>query len=152
MEHKARLYEGHTEKVVFTGIEGRSRQYELWPKRASDRREMKWLAVGILFIVLIVASTAVWARPATISKGLFCESVEALTEAVEGVTATNATFTEVEGCGMFVANGRVPVDITILAEYETDFATFTVIRVEIPGLGTKYGYGSFTPKAPRSDA
>ena len=150
MEDSVRKYEGHTERVVFTGYERGQPQY----RPLSDFRRERRAWIGIAIICFVVGMALFWAsgalaRPGSMSKGLLCDTVEQVIEAVDGVTATQATFNEVEGCGMFVAPVRVPVDVTILARHETDFAIFTIARFILPGLGVQYGYVGVEVKEPK---
>lgn len=137
MEDKARLYEGHTHKVVFTHIEdGRSRY-----RRIRDRTD--WLRIGFMLIMAvllsIIAGTA-FARPMTISRGMLCQTLDQVKALVETYSLVTGRYGTVEGREFLVAAGRITVEMTVLDVYQTRLATYQLARFNVPELGVRYGY------------
>lgn len=131
VEHTVRKYEGHTHKVE---------QYELWPKKRSDRKD--WLRIGFMLVMAallaILAGTA-FARPALITSAWVCDSIEDLAASVEDVKPNEQAFNDIESCGTFAVPIPYPADVTVLAQYETKYAVFTFARLDFDGW-VQYGY------------
>jgi hypothetical protein len=92
----------------------------------------------LILALLLFPSVGQTTEMQLINRAFICDTLEQLTEALD-----NGQLGGVEGCGFLTR--PAPALVEKLGSYETDYGTFTLVRLTFPQLGVQYGFSSFEP-------
>lgn len=122
-------------------------QYELFPemsakKRRDDALHVLLYAVGL--IVLLSGIAFADEPPRFIAKGMICDEIEQVIESMENVQRSSKEIPLADGCGFI--QRPVYAIIEPLHSFESRYASFRIIKLDLGPLGIQYGYDGFTLK------